>query len=70
MPRVSAEQMFRSHFPDADIDSQKPTRISRRQYWVYRRGESHRVIGLGPTAARAWADACRRAGITAAKEST
>ncbi|HET9063736.1 MAG TPA: hypothetical protein VFO62_10645 [Candidatus Binatia bacterium] len=67
MPRVSAERMFRSHFPHATIEKQ---RYLKGGFYYLVREELGDIAwsGSGDTKARAWSNACERLGITSLKE--
>ncbi len=67
MPRVSAERLFRSHFPNATAERRK-RHIGPVYFLVRRQRGEFMWAGRGATKAQAWADACERYGITAIKE--
>lgn len=62
MARVSAERMFKSHFPKAYAVK------SGLRFWVFIGPNASNTSGNGFTKPQAWADACDRHGIKAIKE--
>lgn len=69
MSRVSAEHMFKSHFPNAAIERQTRARFSSAPgcYLVRATPDSLTFSGSGTTKPKAWAAACSHCGITAIK---
>jgi hypothetical protein len=67
VPKISPERIFRSHFPRATIERQKRATATAPYFLVRKDRDAHMWTGCDETPAKAWADACERAGLVALK---
>jgi len=63
--KMTAEQIFVSHFPKAKIEHQRG-QAGGGYFLVRKRRDEHMWSGCGNTKAQAWRDACERIGLTRA----